>query len=262
MASSATTSPPTSGTTTSTSFSRTTSRPRVAVRRIDFGDPPRRSVQALPRSSAYRDHFRKAPVICLSVRARRSTTETANVHPILGVEYRNDDTSPTDRYFAKMGMKVRYLLQCRRTASRPWPSIISAIWSATYHQPRTRRGSRRWRRSPEIYRPEIYNANSVAAEQYRPPDISGLFADPSSTIARSAAGSPWEQGQLAEAHIIARMRCLRRWSATSALISPKRQVYFIMTTLLPTTTRAACPSPLGSLSPRPCGRRGSWRVRN
>lgn len=46
------------------------------------------------RSDAYRDHFRKPPVICLSVSSKQVYHRTANVHPILGVEYRNDAEDP------------------------------------------------------------------------------------------------------------------------------------------------------------------------
>ncbi|WP_316294192.1 putative oxygenase MesX, partial [Clavibacter michiganensis] len=61
-------------------------------------------------SDAYRTRFHKAPVICLSVSSKEMYHRTANVHPILGVEYRAQTRSTTDDYFAKMGMTARYFM--------------------------------------------------------------------------------------------------------------------------------------------------------
>ena len=74
--------------------------------------------------------------------------------------------SPTDAYFAKMGMKVRCFMP--RDSVAPFAfyhigdllgdytniELISTISAMETFQ--------------KIYRPEIYNANSVAAEHYRP----------------------------------------------------------------------------------------------
>ena len=75
-----------------------------------FGDLHGNLFKHFLQSRAYRDQFTKPPVICLSVSSKQVYHRTANAHPILGVEYRNDDFSATDGYFAKMGMKVRYFM--------------------------------------------------------------------------------------------------------------------------------------------------------
>ncbi|WP_439112112.1 putative oxygenase MesX, partial [Klebsiella variicola] len=58
------------------------------------------------RARLYRDHFNKPPVICLSVSSSRTYHRTENQHPVLGVEYEQDQYSLTDEYFQKMGLKV------------------------------------------------------------------------------------------------------------------------------------------------------------
>ncbi len=49
--------------------------------------------------------FKKAPVICLSVSTSKVYHRTENEHPVLGVEYKQEDYSLTDEYFQKMGLK-------------------------------------------------------------------------------------------------------------------------------------------------------------
>lgn len=75
-----------------------------------FGDLHGNLFKHFLKSGAYQDNFSKLPVICLSVSSKEVYTRTANVHPILGVEYRNDRLSSTDLYFAKMRMKARYFM--------------------------------------------------------------------------------------------------------------------------------------------------------
>ena len=91
---------------------------------------------------------------------------TANVHPILGVEYKNDEYSRTDDYFAKMGLTVRYFQPANGTAPLAFYfsgdllrdytdfELISAISTMESFQ--------------KIYRPEIYNTNSPAGVVYQP----------------------------------------------------------------------------------------------
>ncbi|MDQ8030034.1 MAG: DUF1852 family protein, partial [Brevundimonas sp.] len=76
----------------------------------DFGDLHGKLFRHFLSSGAYRDNFRKPPVICLSVSSNKTYHRTGVEHPVLGLEYDNDEFSPTDRYFAKMGMKVRYFM--------------------------------------------------------------------------------------------------------------------------------------------------------
>ncbi len=74
----------------------------------DFGDLHGKLFQYLLNSEAYKAHFNKQPVICLSVSTSKTYYRTANQHPVLGVEYKQDEYSLTDDYFHKMGLVVRY----------------------------------------------------------------------------------------------------------------------------------------------------------
>ena len=132
----------------------------------DFGDLHGNLFKHFLNSDAYRDNFSKMPVICLSVSSTKSYHRTGNEHPILGVEYCSNEFSATDNYFEKMGMKVRYFMPYNSVAPLAFYFIgdlvvdytnlelISTISTMDTFQ--------------KIYRPEIYNANSVAAEQYEP----------------------------------------------------------------------------------------------
>jgi len=83
----------------------------------DFGDLHGKLFRHFLDSDVYRQNFGKPPLICLSASSTRTYHRTQNHHPILGVEYRQDQASLTDRYFAKMGLKVRYFMP--RDAAAP-----------------------------------------------------------------------------------------------------------------------------------------------
>ena len=122
--------------------------------------------QDLLNSEAYQAQFTKKPVICLSVSTSKTYYRTANQHPVLGVEYRQDEYSLTDEYFHKMGLTVRYFMPAGSVAPLAFYfagdllsdytdlELISAIATMETFQ--------------KIYRPEIYNANSTAAAVYQP----------------------------------------------------------------------------------------------
>src|SRR5690606_31309433 len=74
----------------------------------DFGDLHGRIFREFVASDTYTAHFAKSPIICLSVSTSKTYERTANSHPVLGVEYVQDEYSLTDQYFRKMGLKVRY----------------------------------------------------------------------------------------------------------------------------------------------------------
>ena len=117
-------------------------------------------------SSVYQERFSKLPVICLSVSTSKTYRRTANHHPILGVEYQQNELSLTDQYFAKMGMQVRFFMPPKSVAPLAFYffgdllsdytdlELISTISTMEAFQ--------------RIYRPEIYNANSVAGQVYHP----------------------------------------------------------------------------------------------
>jgi len=91
---------------------------------------------------------------------------TTNEHPILGVEYTPNESSLTEQYFNKMGLKVRYFMPPNSVAPFAFYflgdllndytslELISAISTMETFQ--------------KIYRPEIYNANSVAGKIFKP----------------------------------------------------------------------------------------------
>ncbi|MFA5606897.1 MAG: putative oxygenase MesX [Leucobacter sp.] len=131
-----------------------------------FGELHGKIFKKFVDSVEYRARFPQDPVICISVSTSRTYRRLVNEHPILGVEYEQDDFSRTDDYFAQMGLKVRYFMP---------PGAAAPL--AFYH-----RGDLLNDYSPlalaatigtmesfqKIYRPEIYNANTAAAEVFRP----------------------------------------------------------------------------------------------
>jgi hypothetical protein len=104
-------------------------------------------------------------VICLSVASSKTYHRTGNVHPVLGVEYLQNESSLTDAYFAKMGL--RCATSCRLTAPRRWPSI-SAATCCDYTNLELISTISTMETFQKIYRPEIYNANSAAGKTYQP----------------------------------------------------------------------------------------------
>lgn len=182
-----------------------------------FGDLHGNLFKHFLKSNAYRDNFRKAPVICLSVSSKEVYHRTANVHPILGVEYRNDKFSPTDRYFAKMGMQVRYFMPPHSVAPFAFYHIGDLVSDYTNIELASTIAT--METFQKIYRPEIYNANSVAAEQYRPSLTCEDYSLTRIVYDREERSRlAVEQGKFAEEHFIKPHRAaLQRWSATCGL---------------------------------------------
>ena len=182
-----------------------------------FGDLHGNLFRQFLGSSVYRAHFRKPPVICLSVSSKNVYYRTANAHPILGVEYRNDDASPTDQYFAKMGMKVRYFMPPHSVAPLAFYHIGDLVGDYTNLELASTVST--METFQKIYRPEIYNANSVAAEHYRP---SLQYQDYSLTRIvydrEERSRLAGEQGKFAEEKFIKpHGAALQRWSETCGL---------------------------------------------
>ncbi|WP_201587177.1 DUF1852 domain-containing protein [Psychrobacter jeotgali] len=132
----------------------------------EFGELHGKLFQHLLKSEAYQAQFDKQPVICLSVSTSKTYQRTGNQHPVLGVEYKQDEYSLTDDYFHKMGLTVRYFMPTGSVAPLAFYfagdllgdysdlELISAIATMETFQ--------------KIYRPEIYNANSRAGAVYQP----------------------------------------------------------------------------------------------
>ena len=117
-------------------------------------------------STAYKDNFNKAPVICLSVSNTRTYYRTANQHPVLGVEYLQNEYSLTDEYFSKMGLSVRYFMPKGSVA--PLAFYFSSDLLADYTNLELISTISTMETFQKIYRPEIYNANSPAGEAFQP----------------------------------------------------------------------------------------------
>jgi len=132
----------------------------------DFGDLHGALFERFLDSDAYRERFPATPVICISVSTSRTYRRTGNIHPVLGVEYAQDEFSLTDEYFGKMGLRVRYFMPPGSVAPLAFYfrgdllgdhtdlQLIGTISTMETFQ--------------KIYRPEIYNANSAAPSVYRP----------------------------------------------------------------------------------------------
>lgn len=122
--------------------------------------------QHLLNSDAYKANFNKQPVICLSVSTTKTYHRTTNQHPVLGVEYRQDEYSLTDAYFHKMGLRVRYFKP--KGSAAPLAFYFSGDLLADYTDLELISAISTMESFQKIYRPEIYNANSAAGEVYQP----------------------------------------------------------------------------------------------
>ena len=132
----------------------------------EFGDLHGKLYQYLVNSDVFKAEFTKQPVICLSVSTSKTYYRTANVHPILGVEYKNDEYSRTDDYFAKMGLTVRYFQPANGTA--PLALYFSGDLLRDYTDFELISAISTMESFQKIYRPEIYNTNSPAGVVYQP----------------------------------------------------------------------------------------------
>ncbi|WP_151670910.1 DUF1852 domain-containing protein [Nitrincola schmidtii] len=182
----------------------------------NFGDLHGKLFQSFVNSDAYQQHFKKPPVICLSVSDNKTYHRTENQHPVLGVEYQPNESSLTERYFKKMGLEVRYFMPPNSVAPFAFYfvgdllndytnlELISTISTMETFQ--------------KIYRPEIYNANAVAGKCYRPNlkntdhSVTQIVYDREERSQLAVS-----QGKFAEEHFIKPYRTiLERWSANYA----------------------------------------------
>ncbi|WP_296204574.1 DUF1852 domain-containing protein [Psychrobacter sp. UBA3962] len=132
----------------------------------DFGVLHGKLFQHLLNSDAYQANFNKQPVICLSVSTTKTYHRTTNQHPVLGVEYKQDEYSLTDAYFHKMGLRVRYFKP--KDSAAPLAFYFSGDLLADYTDLELISAISTMETFQKIYRPEIYNANSAAGEVYQP----------------------------------------------------------------------------------------------
>lgn len=132
----------------------------------NFGDLHGNLFKCFLHSDAYKQHFKKQPVICLSVSSSKTYHRTENLHPVLGVEYLQDEYSLTDEYFNKMGLKVRYFMPPNSVA--PLAFYFAGDLLADYTNLELISTISTMDTFQKIYRPEIYNANSAAGKSYQP----------------------------------------------------------------------------------------------
>lgn len=182
----------------------------------NFGELHGKLFKSFIQSDTYKQHFSKAPVICLSVSSSKTYQRTDNVHPVLGVEYLQDEYSLTDEYFNKMGLKVRYFMPANSAA--PLAFYFSGDLLADYTDLELISTISTMDTFQKIYRPEIYNANSAAGKSYQP---SLKHQDYSLTRIvydrEERSRLAIEQGRYAEEQFIKPYRAvLDQWSASVA----------------------------------------------
>jgi hypothetical protein len=168
-------------------------------------------------SQAYREHFHKPPVICLSASSSKTYRRTGNQHPVLGVEYHQDELSATDLYFQKMGLQVRFFMPPNSVA--PFAFYFLGDLLDDYSNLELISTISTMETFQKIYRPEIYNANSAAGACYRPSlkhqdySLTRIVYDREER-SRLAV----EQGRFAEEHFIKPYHSvLEQWSANHSL---------------------------------------------
>jgi hypothetical protein len=132
----------------------------------NFGDLHGKLFKQFAHSSTYREHFAKPPVICISASTSKTYRRTGNQHPVLGLEYQQNELSSTDRYFGKMGMQVRFFMPPNGVA--PLAFYFHGDLLADYTNLELIGTISTMETFQKIYRPEIYNANSAAASVYQP----------------------------------------------------------------------------------------------
>ena len=183
----------------------------------NYGDLHGKLYKCFVNSTTYKEHFKRSPIICLSVSSNKTYTRTEYQHPVLGYEYQQDQYSLTDDYFFKMGLKVRFFMPPNSVAPMAFYhsgdllndytdlGLISSISTMETFQ--------------KIYRPEIYNANSVAGKIYQPSlkhENYSLTRVEYDREERSRLAV--EQGKYAEEHFIKPYKnILENWSANFSL---------------------------------------------
>ncbi len=131
-----------------------------------FGDLHGKLFKYFVKSDTYKQHFKKSPVICLSVSDNKIYHRTGNQHPLLGFEYQPNESSLTEQYFKKMGLQVRYFMPPKSVA--PLAFFFFGDLLNDYSNLELIGTISTMETFQKIYRPEIYNANAVAGNHYQP----------------------------------------------------------------------------------------------
>lgn len=183
----------------------------------DFGTLHGSLFKQFVNSDIYRAHIKKAPVICLSASSSRVYLRTENRHPVLGVEYLQDERSLTDLYFAKMGLQVHFFMP--RGSVAPLAFYCGGDLLADYTNLELIGTIATMETFQKIYRPEIYNANAAAGRRFQPSLQNTDYSMTQIVYDREERSRlAIEQGQFADTHFIQPHKAaLQRWSATCAL---------------------------------------------
>lgn len=183
----------------------------------NFGDLHGKLFQSFLNSDTYQAHFSKQPVICLSVSSSKTYHRTENHHPILGVEYQQNEFSSTDHYFKKMGLQARFFMPPNSVA--PLAFYFSGDLLGDYTNLELISAISTMETFQKIYRPEIYNANSTAGKCYQPSlhnqdnSLTKIVYDREE---RSQLAK--KQGKFTEEHFIKPYKTiLEQWAAASAI---------------------------------------------
>jgi len=182
----------------------------------DFGALHGNIFRHFVNSEEYQQNFSKPPVICLSVSNKNVYQRIGNEHPVLGIEYQQQGSSLTEAYFKKMGLQVRYFMPPNSAAplafffigdllnDYSFIELIGTISTMETFQ--------------KIYRPEIYNANSVAGQQYQPSLTNQDHSLTKIVYDREERSQlAIEQGKFTEKHFIKPYKnILEQWSAQYA----------------------------------------------
>ncbi|WP_340678716.1 DUF1852 domain-containing protein [Paraglaciecola sp.] len=183
----------------------------------NFGELHGKLFKCFVNSNTYTEHFNKPPVICLSVSSSKAYHRTDNQHAVLGFEYQQNEYSLTDDYFNKMGLQVRYFMPPNSVA--PLAFYFSGDLLSDYTDLELISTISTMDTFQKIYRPEIYNANSVAGKCYQPSLQHQDYSLTRIVYDREERSQlALEQGKFVEEHFIKPYHAtLEQWSANYAV---------------------------------------------
>ncbi|MFI3311089.1 DUF1852 domain-containing protein [Ewingella allii] len=184
----------------------------------NFGELHGNIFKCFINSEAYKQNFNKTPVICLSVSSKNIYNRTGNVHPVLGIEYEQDDQSSlTDLYFGRMGLQARYFMPAGSVA--PLAFYFAGDLLSDYTNLELISTISTMETFQKIYRPEIYNANSPAGRCYQPSLNQQDYSLTRIVYDREERSQlAVEQGKFTEEEFIKpHQTILEQWSANSVL---------------------------------------------
>ncbi len=183
----------------------------------DFGDLHGKLFKQFVNSRTYQERFGKPPVICISASTSKTYQRIGNQHPVLGVEYQQNEPSSTDQYFAKMGLQVRFFMPPNGVA--PLAFYFQGDLLGDYTDLELIGTISTMETFQKIYRPEIYNANSAAGGRYQPSLKHQDYSVTQIVYDREERSQlAVKQGKFAEEHFIKPYKhVLERWAANAVL---------------------------------------------